>query len=322
MHRLSVTARAVLIAVVLAVAAAPSSLGNPAPGGGAITVCDQRTGVCKVVVVDPGTGGGGSHKPPGGGDNGGGGSTGCHWQGHSYPCVSPDGFGYFSNGCYYKAASPPPAPNDPVWTAVGHKPSDNGAIYSVQCLPLSFRGATSVWFAAPPAGPPPAVTLAQRAVAKLGPKTLTAASNGGVSKTTYVNVKTWLWAVGPWAPLQATAAVGTRSVTLVATPVSTRWVMGDGSAPVRCNGPGEPYDAADPNDPPCSYTYAKSSIGQPQEGPSVNDRFFHVQGSVVYSLHWTCTGNCDENAGDLPDLPHNTTPMPLRVFEVQTVVRH
>lgn len=278
-------------------------------------------GVCTVTVTQPGGGGGGVGKHGRGASSGGGG---CAWKGEKYPC-SDVRFGYFSNGCYYKPALPPPAPNDPVWTAVGHRPSDGGAIYNVQCLPLNLRGATSAWFAAPPGGPPPpppAVTLAQRAVAKLAPKALTAASNGGASRTTYVNVKTWLWAVGPWAPLQATAAVGTRAVTLVATPVGTRWVMGDGSVPVTCNGPGKPYDAADPNNPPCSYTYAKSSIGQPQEGPSVNDRFFHVQGSVVYSLHWTCAGSCDENAGDLPELPHNTTPMPLRVFEVQTVVRH
>lgn len=321
MHRLIVAAVAAFSTLTLLIATASVARADPPPGG-AGEVCVN--GVCTVTVTQPGGGGGGHGGNGGGNGSGGGGGGGCTWKGKKYPC-SDVRYGYFSNGCYYRAASPPPAPGDPLWTAVGHKPSDNGAIYNVQCLPLNFRGATSAWFAAPPAGPPPpppAVTLAQRAAAKLAPKTLTAASNGGVSKTTYVNVKTWLWAVGPWAPLQAKAKVGTRAVTLVATPVGTRWVMGDGSAPVRCNGPGKPYDAADPNNPPCSYTYAKSSIGQPQEGPSVNDRFFHVQGSVVYSLHWTCTGNCDENAGDLPDLPHNTTPMPLRVFEVQTVVRH
>jgi hypothetical protein len=287
--------------------------------------------VCTVIVTQPGDPGGGSSS---GGDGGGssGGNASCHWGATQFPCLDAQ-LGWFDNedGCYYRLTDPQPPPSDPVW--LGSTPGV-GAVYTRTCEGLVYMpmpggggvrrpGATTIWLAAPPPGSPvvvpPAATLAQRALARLQLPTMTAASNGGASQTTYVGVPTWLWIDGAqWHPLSAAAAVGTRSVTLVATPTAVTWAMGEGDS-TSCAGPGEPFSAASANDSPCAYTYRVSSANQPQTGSSANDRHFTVRGSVDFSLHWTCAGDCDQAAGDLPDVQLATTALPLRVFEVQTV---
>jgi hypothetical protein len=252
-----------------------------------------------------------------------------------FPCSDPAlGWLDTEDGCYYREADPQPPPGDPAWE--GHDAGD-GLVYVQTCEGLTDipvpgggwmvgpRGTTTVWLADPPPGsppppPPPAGTLAQWAKAKLQLTHLTAESNGGASGSTDVGIPTWVWvAPGDWQPQDAHAAVGTRAVTLTATPVWTSWDMGDGST-VTCSGPGSPFDPNDPENPPCGHTYLVSSAGQPQTGASVNDRYFTVQGSATYRLHWVCAGDCDQDDGDLPDMSWPTTPLPLRVLEVQTVV--
>jgi len=96
--------------------------------------------------------------------------------------------------------------------------------------------------------------------------------------------------------------------------------MGDGHS-IPCHGAGAPYSSSDPSHPRCGYTYRVDSSSQPQTGSSPNDRYFTVQGTVTWTISWTCTGAaCDENGGQLPDLTRKTTAMPLRVFQVETVV--
>ncbi len=96
--------------------------------------------------------------------------------------------------------------------------------------------------------------------------------------------------------------------------------MGDGDS-TSCDGPGAPFSSSDPYHPPCGYTYRVDSSQQPQTGPSANDRYFTVRGTVTWEITWPCTGTaCDENGGDLPELKRQTTPMPLRVFQVETVM--
>jgi hypothetical protein len=98
------------------------------------------------------------------------------------------------------------------------------------------------------------------------------------------------------------------------------WSMGDGHS-TSCDGPGAPYSSSDPSNPPCGYTYRIDSSRRPQMGSSPNDRYFTVQGTVKWTVSWTCTGAaCDENGGQLPNLTRQTTAMPLRVFQVETVV--
>lgn len=308
----------------------PGAAAADPPGGG--QSCDPYTGTCTIVVTQPGDPG--TSTPPGS-DAGSGGGTdpGCHWGATVFPC-SDTVLGWFDNddGCYYRPADPQPPAGDSAWD--GHSPGD-GTVYTRTCMGLIYvpmpgggrvqpAWASTVWLAQPPPGspvlPPTAATLAQRALARLQLPTLTAASNGGATQTSYVGVPTWLW-VDPagWRSLSATAAVGTRSVTLTATPVAVTWSLGEGDT-VRCNGPGTPFRSSAAANPPCGYTYRVSSAGQQQTGAQSNERFFAVQGSVDFALHWVCTGDCDQTNGDLADVARPTTAVPLRILEIQALV--
>lgn len=338
MHRLA-TLCCVLLLALASVLAVSGSEAQASPGGGSGVGCNPATGTCRVVVSQPGipgtSGGPGTSHDPGRG-SGGNNNPGCHWGATTFPCSDPT-LGWFDNddGCYYRPVDPQPPPDDSAWE--GHRAGD-GLVYVQTCegvgdVPVpgggsmvAPRGTTTTWLADPPPGsppppPPPAATLAQWAKSKLQLPHLVAESNGGATASSYVGIPTWVW-VSPtqWRPQSSLpAAVGDRSVVLTATPVSTSWSMGDGSS-INCAGPGSPFDPNDPENPPCGRTYRISSAGQPQSGAAANDRYFTVQGSVTYRLHWVCTGDCDQDAGNLPDMTWPTTALPLRVLEVQTVV--
>jgi hypothetical protein len=211
--------------------------------------------------------------------------------------------------------NPQPPLSDPVWK--GHT---TGVI--VGCIPLAGGG--MVWVPKSPQGPPPALVLAQQAASMLKLPTLGAASNAGTgaAATTYVGIPTWLWLQGAWrAVTSPPAAMAGESVTAIASPSSVSWSMGDGHAQV-CNGPGAPYDYRDPSNPPCGYTYRVDSSHQPEDGPSVNDRYFTVTATVTWSVSWTCTGAaCDQNGGVLPDMTVTSPSVRWRVFQIETVVR-
>ena len=272
---------------------------------------------CVIQIGDPGGGGGGGTTPPGGG--GGGGQAECAFHtGARVPCYDPF-FGWWNSHdeCYYRLADPQPPPTDPAWD--GHQPGD-GAIYDSTCPGVPGTGTGWVWLQDPPPGfggnLPPAVTLAEQALAKMPfpvPQVAMAPT-----EHTYVNFPTMLWIpASQWRPLSATAAIGNRSVTLTATPGMVTWQMGEGQ--VTCAGPGTPWDPAgsDGQASDCTYTYATSSIHQPGV---VNDRAFPVRAVVTYTLHWECAGNCDQAAGDLAARGVPSQPARLRVLERQSVV--
>lgn len=157
------------------------------------------------------------------------------------------------------------------------------------------------------AGPTPA-ELAEIARRQLRlPDPVVAASPVGVQ---LVNLPTWLWLGGDWAPVEATAAVPGVSVTARAVPKSVRWVMGDGSV-VVCRGPGTPYaaggDPAAPS-PDCGHTYRVSSAGRPGEA-------FAVSVAVSWTVTWAGAGA----GGTFPGLT-TTGGAAFRVAESQALV--
>lgn len=193
--------------------------------------------------------------------------------------------------------------------------SGDGAWYVWRCSGVGWRDSvyrTPVWIAdgqqAPGvAGPTPA-ELAEIARRQLRlPDPLVAASPVGVQ---LVNLPTWLWLGGDWAPVQATAAVPGVSVTARAVPESARWVMGDGSV-VVCRGPGTPYtaggDPAAPS-PDCGHTYRVSSAGRPGEA-------FAVSVAVSWTVTWAGAGA----GGTFPGLT-TTGGAAFRVAESQALV--
>ncbi len=135
-----------------------------------------------------------------------------------------------------------------------------------------------------------------------------------------VGLPTWLW-VEPssFQVLRQRTSAGPVSVEVVATPVSTTWDPGDGSEPFTCAGPGTVYDRSRPEgaqSTDCSHTYRRSSAGQPQTGPSENDRFFTVTVTTRWQVTWTGTGG---SSGTLPVLTRSSS-FPIAVAQRQTVV--
>jgi hypothetical protein len=264
--------------------------------------------ICRVVNDPPPSHGGNPGSGPGNGQ--------CTNNGMTIPCYIPgDGTWDATHSCYATPMNPPPPFSDPVWG--GHT---TGVV--MRCV--GGQGAGFFW--SPNGGnaaPPPALALAQQAASQLQPPTLGVASNAGAgpAATTYVGIPTWLWLQGAWVSVTSPpAAVAGESVTATAAPTSVIWSMGDRHS-TTCNGPGAPYNSADPSNPPCGYTYRIDSSRQPQDGPSVNDRYFTVQATVTWSVSWTCTGvACDQNGGVLPNLTIASPPARWRVFQIETVV--
>jgi hypothetical protein len=108
-----------------------------------------------------------------------------------------------------------------------------------------------------------------------------------------VNLPTWLWLdQGAWNPESVSASVGTVTATATATPEQVQWTMGDGGS-VVCNGPGTPYQPSVPAESQatnCSYTYSRSSAGEPSPNGDPNDAGFPVTATVTWGVTWTAQG--------------------------------
>lgn len=127
-----------------------------------------------------------------------------------------------------------------------------------------------------------------------------------------VNVPTWMW-IDPtaWAPVSAMASAGSVTVTATATPTSVSWDMGNGDV-VVCAGPGTPYDETAPADDQqsdCTYTYRRSSAGQPAGS-------FAMRVTMTWGVTWTTTG---APGGGSLGVAERTTTSPVRVAEIQAV---
>ena len=160
--------------------------------------------------------------------------------------------------------------------------------------------------------------VAQKALNELQLPTPEAAHNPAGDATT--NLAVWFWIPQPqWRSLSQTTRAGNVWARVTATPVSTSWDAGDGSAPVVCRGPGTPYDRSRPADQQssdCTHTYTRSSVSQPQTGSDPNDRFFTVRVSVVWRVTWVGVAGA---AGQLPDLTRVAS-FQLRVDDREAVV--
>lgn len=132
-----------------------------------------------------------------------------------------------------------------------------------------------------------------------------------------VTVGTWFWVPrSVWKPVSVTAwvvtSIGPVSVTTTARPNLLVYSPGDGNAPVRCKGPGRPWNPrlGDSAVSQCMYTYASASHTR-------RTGTYPARASVVWSVTWR------SNLGLGGPLPSITTgmPLPVRVNEVQALVR-
>lgn len=124
-----------------------------------------------------------------------------------------------------------------------------------------------------------------------------------------VNLPTWLW-VEDWTPRRASAAEGPLTVTVVATPRSVTWRMGDGSS-VVC-GRGRPWDPAlreEQQATDCSHTYTRSSATQP-------DLKYQARATMTWDVTWTATNGESGSLGQA----NRSVDFTMRVAESQAIV--
>ena len=142
------------------------------------------------------------------------------------------------------------------------------------------------------------------------------------SETGYVNLPEWLW-IDPalWRPFTTTAQAcnqaGCSSATAIAAPLAVVWNLGDGAS-ITCPGPGTPYrQGASPTAPgACTYTYPRSSAGQPSPDGNPDDAAF----TVTATVHWGITWHGAGHGGTLAPVATRSA-TPLRVAEIETVNR-
>jgi hypothetical protein len=194
-----------------------------------------------------------------------------------------------------------------------------GQFFNVRCSDGAFYPGVFVPASLPTgAGGVSAQALAQEAVNRL-PLPLPSAEHNPAGDAV-TNLAVWWWVpAAQWRTLSQRTSAGPVWAQVTARPVSSTWDAGDGSEPLLCQGPGRPYDpdaSPEAQSPDCSYTYPRSSAGQPQTGPEANDRFFTVRVTVVWQVSWTGSGG---TGGVLPPISR-TSSFRLRVQDRETVV--
>jgi hypothetical protein len=174
---------------------------------------------------------------------------------------------------------------------------------------LIFEGAPAGQAAAPLAQP---AALAQQALATMH---LPAPRIGMSPPNTaeIVNFQDWLWVDSSmWHPISATASVGSVAATATATPQRVVYDMGDGNQ-VVCSSAGTPYNPATApgaQSTSCSYRYANSSAGQP-------NNLYAASATIYWHVTWTAVGA--PGGGDLGEIPGDTATTQVAVDEVQAL---
>jgi hypothetical protein len=205
-----------------------------------------------------------------------------------------------------------------LWVWLGSDP--DGTWYDVRCSDGSVYLAVYV----PPAASnlPPAVALAGSLAQSAANRLVLPAPRvrHNPAGPALVGLPTWFWVdAAQWQVLRQRTQAGPVWAEVTATPVSTTWDTGDGTSPLVCEGPGTPYDTTREESQQrtrCAHTYRRSSANEPQQGPSVNDRYFTVTVSTSWSVTWRGTAG---SGGSLPALT-TTSRFPLAVAQRQTVV--
>jgi hypothetical protein len=127
-----------------------------------------------------------------------------------------------------------------------------------------------------------------------------------------VGLPHWFW-VTNWRPLTDRAQAGGSWIEIVARPQGVVIDPGGGQPAVRCSGPGNAFNPGRPAEsqrPECSYTFARSSFGQPEGA-------YRARVSVVWGGTWTGSGR---TGGELPPLRRSVS-FPIRVIEAQGLYR-
>jgi hypothetical protein len=304
------------------VAGACSFVDVPSVNAGA--VAGDIGSTISVGVSSPGSGGG----PSGNGEGSSQAGVTAFGNGSSH-----NGSGNGGNSDSSGSSSPPPcvyrlAPASDQ-TAMGPPgTSSPGKWYLVECLgaaELNRDGLAWVPSGAPPATPvgaPPNPGVDPALVAQQAENSMRLPSPQIETNPTtraVVNLPTWLWLdQGAWTPESVSASVGTVTATATATPERVQWTMGDGGS-VVCEGPGTPYQPSVPAQSQvtnCSYTYGRSSAGEPSPTGDPNDAGFPVTATITWGVTWTAQG---VQAGGVLNPLTTSSSTSLPVEQIQSV---
>lgn len=199
------------------------------------------------------------------------------------------------------AGTPPAGPNPPTYC----KEAAAGAHFAD---PLAVMSGTPVTCASTH-GPTPHDVAAQawKSLRLPLPLVRTAPPRG---TTGLVGLPEWVWIPrDKWRPLVKRASAGAVWAQVTATPQRITITPGPDLTPVGCDGPGTAYDpgrSASAQRTACSYTYGRSSAGEPGGA-------YRVTVSVTWAGRWA---GSDGAGGVLPDLSRSTT-FWVRVAEAQ-----
>lgn len=270
--------------------------------------CDEGSGECTGVIVDPGT------PPEGGGSDIGSpieigftpGPTTCTRAetGEEIECSTPDGWWNEARQCWVDIADPqrtPPAGQDP-----------NGAYYT--CVPATDPDEFIVTYEFWSATPPPGVNRYSPAQAarilisrfQLAPIEVGRTPVGG--ERTYIGLPVWLWAANPapltTGPYSETATLGGQTITATASVTTITYNMGDGTS-FAC-GTGTPYEErfGVQGSPTCDHYYTQTS----------GDGAY----TITATSNWTVTWTSASGAGGTINLTRASTSA-LEIGELQSV---
>lgn len=225
-------------------------------------------------------------------------------------------YGWWSNtiGCWLRAATPQPPPDDPVWA--GNDPGD-GVVYVLTCP--WFQGVDGLpYWEWPlhrffPADQGMVRDLVERAVGQLvltGPDIGIAPDPGGIG---LVGLPVWMWTAvneRTWAPPPVSLTALGWTVVADAAVERVVWDMGNGDT-VVCEQPGTPYQdhfGAEPS-PDCGYDgYALPSRSQP--GGVYQ---------VTATTHWLVRWRFDGTAVGGTEAVERQSSTAVRIHELQVV---
>jgi len=131
------------------------------------------------------------------------------------------------------------------------------------------------------------VYLLKIGVGALSVPTLAAATAPPRGRDGLVGLPEWYWVPrAQWHPVSMTVRAGPVWAVATATPTMLSYVPGGGMGSVSCPGPGAPFNPALPaaqQQTRCSYTYTRSSKGQPGDA-------FQAGLFVRWTVSWTGLG--------------------------------
>jgi hypothetical protein len=202
-----------------------------------------------------------------------------------------------------------------------------GSWFFLQCSNAPSATGVLQWVPAPTAGPTaPAAGVIERSerAAAVRAETSIVLPNPIIElnppEFSIVNIPTWL-SLNPvaWRTFTATATAGSVSARATATPVLVTWSMGDGRT-VACKGPGQAFVAEGSANLPssnCTYSYTKSSLGEPSPDGLPNDAAFTITATITWAVSWNAVGV--QGGGSLPSLQTQSS-IQRRVEQVESVV--